>query len=79
MPDRNGGELTIPGEPWHFSAVKGADEAGPASADTQVPARQGEHNDEILAELGFSADEVSSYVSSGALVQPSRGMTFQAK
>lgn len=78
VPDRNGGELTIPGEPWHFRGAKGEGEAGPSSADTQVPARQGEHNDEILAELGFSPAEISSYVRSGALVQPSRGMTFRA-
>ena len=74
VPDRNGGEMTIPGAPWHFGATK--DAGSPAAA--QVPARQGEHNDEILAELGFDAETVRGLVAGGALVQPGRGMTFSA-
>lgn len=83
VPDRNGGTMTIPGAPWHFSGTKGEDDPGPAPAGgqapaTQVPARQGEHNEEILAELGFDAGAIRGLVDSGALVQPSRGMTFKS-
>jgi crotonobetainyl-CoA:carnitine CoA-transferase CaiB-like acyl-CoA transferase len=63
--DRSGGEIRIPGRPWHFSDQAAADEA-------QLAARQGEHNAEVLAELGFSAAEIEALEASGALVQPSR-------
>ena len=49
--DRQGGEITIPGPPWHFSAH---DDALPP----QVPALQGEHNWEILREIGLSDDDI---------------------
>ena len=77
VPDRDGGTMTIPGSPWHFGGTKGEDEPGPAEP-VQVPARQGEHNEEILAELGFDAAQVRDLTASGALVQPSRGMSFGA-
>jgi formyl-CoA transferase len=40
---------------------------------SKVPARRapdlGEHNDEVLKQLGFTSDEVSSFRSSGAIPQ----------
>lgn len=77
VPDRNGGTLSIPGRPWHFSGTKEA--VDPDDDGTQVPARQGEHNAEILAELGIGDDVIADLVARGALVQPSRGMTFKAR
>jgi crotonobetainyl-CoA:carnitine CoA-transferase CaiB-like acyl-CoA transferase len=75
VPDRSGGVLTIPGAPWHFSAAKAEANGGPDSA-RQIPARQGEHNTEILLDLGFSIEEINALEHAGALVQPSRGMSF---
>jgi len=63
--DRSGGEIKIPGRPWHFADQVAADEA-------QLAARQGEHNVEVLAELGFSAAEIDVLEAGGALVQPGR-------
>jgi crotonobetainyl-CoA:carnitine CoA-transferase CaiB-like acyl-CoA transferase len=63
--DRSGGEIRIPGRPWHFGDQVAADEG-------QLAARQGEHNAEILKELGFSAAEIEGLEASGALVQPGR-------
>jgi len=63
--DRSGGEIKIPGRPWHFADQPAADEG-------QLAARQGEHNAEILSELGFSAAQIKAFEASGALVQPSR-------
>lgn len=61
--DRSGGEIKIPGRPWHFADQVAADEG-------QLVARQGEHNAEVLSELGFSAAEIAALEASGALVQP---------
>jgi crotonobetainyl-CoA:carnitine CoA-transferase CaiB-like acyl-CoA transferase len=66
--DRTGGEIKIPGRPWHF-----ADQIAPD--DEQLAARQGEHNTEVLGELGFSAAEISALEASGALIQPNRNPT----
>ena len=63
--DRDGGEITIPGRPWHFSDAK-VDEA------SQFVAKQGEHNRAILRELGFDDATISRFEANGALVQPSR-------
>jgi crotonobetainyl-CoA:carnitine CoA-transferase CaiB-like acyl-CoA transferase len=63
--DRSGGEIKIPGRPWHFADQVAADEG-------QLAARQGEHNAEVLTELGFSAAEIEGLGACGALVQPSR-------
>jgi crotonobetainyl-CoA:carnitine CoA-transferase CaiB-like acyl-CoA transferase len=63
--DRSGGEITIPGRPWHFADQVVADEG-------QLAARQGEHNAEVLNELGFSAAEIAAFQASGVLVQPGR-------
>jgi crotonobetainyl-CoA:carnitine CoA-transferase CaiB-like acyl-CoA transferase len=63
--DRSGGEIKIPGRPWHFADQVTADEG-------QLAARQGEHNAEILKELGFNSAEIRALETSGALVQPGR-------
>jgi crotonobetainyl-CoA:carnitine CoA-transferase CaiB-like acyl-CoA transferase len=63
--DRSGGEIKIPGRPWHF-----VDQVAPNQG--QLPARQGEHNTELLQELGFSASQIGALEASGALVQPGR-------
>jgi crotonobetainyl-CoA:carnitine CoA-transferase CaiB-like acyl-CoA transferase len=60
VPDRNGGEITVPGRPWHFSDHDGEAE--------RLPARRGEHNDEVLAELGYDAAEIDSLRRRGVLV-----------
>jgi len=54
--------VAIPGRPWHF-----ADQAAPE--DHQMPTRQGEHNVEVLTELGFSPAEIEALQASGALVR----------
>jgi crotonobetainyl-CoA:carnitine CoA-transferase CaiB-like acyl-CoA transferase len=63
--DRSGGEIKIPGRPWHFADQVAADE-------DQLAARQGEHNAEVLAGLGFSTAEIEALEAGGALVQPGR-------
>jgi crotonobetainyl-CoA:carnitine CoA-transferase CaiB-like acyl-CoA transferase len=60
VPDRNGGEVTVPGRPWHFSDDDGEPE--------RWPARRGEHNEEVLAELGYDAAEIDSLARQGVLV-----------
>ena len=59
--DRQGGDITIPGPPWHFSAH---DEALPP----QVPALQGEHNWEILREIGLGDDDIEQLYKLSALI-----------
>ena len=56
--DRSGGEIKIPGRPWHFADRVVADEV-------QVPARQGEHNAEVLVELGFSPAAIKELEAAG--------------
>jgi crotonobetainyl-CoA:carnitine CoA-transferase CaiB-like acyl-CoA transferase len=75
VPDRSGGWLTIPGAPWHFSADK-ADDAQGFDGARHNPARQGEHNTQVLLEVDFTAEQISNLEATGALVQPSRGMSF---
>jgi crotonobetainyl-CoA:carnitine CoA-transferase CaiB-like acyl-CoA transferase len=60
VPDRNGGEITVPGRPWHFSDDDGEPE--------RCPALRGEHNEEVLAELGYDAAEIDSLRRRGVLV-----------
>jgi crotonobetainyl-CoA:carnitine CoA-transferase CaiB-like acyl-CoA transferase len=78
VPDGAGGHITVPGRPWHFSGNTkpngGADatetvDTGP-EPDRQ-PARQGEHNEQVLRELGYSDDEISNFASRGVLVHNS--------
>jgi hypothetical protein len=63
--DRAGGEIRIPGRPWHFDD-KAADD------DEQFVACQGENNAEILTELGYSPAEISALSDAGVLVEPPR-------
>jgi crotonobetainyl-CoA:carnitine CoA-transferase CaiB-like acyl-CoA transferase len=63
--DRHGGTITIPGPPWHFS---GQD----AALTPQTPAHQGEHNEEVLKELGYTDDQMRALIHSGALIEPAR-------
>ena len=58
--DRNGGSYRLPGRPWRFSRER--------LAPLGEPAYQGEHNRTVFAELGFSDEQISGYVASGALV-----------
>jgi crotonobetainyl-CoA:carnitine CoA-transferase CaiB-like acyl-CoA transferase len=60
VPDRHGGEITVPGRPWHFSHNDGEPE--------RLPARRGEHNDDVLAELGYDAAEIDALRHRGVLV-----------
>lgn len=62
--DRAGGAITIPAPPWHFGAHDG-------SLAPQVPALQGEHNAELLKELGYPDEQVEALVRGAALVEPS--------
>jgi crotonobetainyl-CoA:carnitine CoA-transferase CaiB-like acyl-CoA transferase len=63
--DRRGGSITIPAPPWHFSGHDGG-------LITQLPARQGEHNEEILKEIGLNADQIDILAKTGALIEPAR-------
>jgi crotonobetainyl-CoA:carnitine CoA-transferase CaiB-like acyl-CoA transferase len=62
VPDRNGGEITVPGRPWHFS-----DDDGDGEPE-RLPARRGEHNHEVLAEIGYDDAEIDSLRRRGVLV-----------
>ena len=74
VPDRAGGRITVPGRPWHFTGT--AKPNGDADAAETVatgepdrqPARQGEHNEEVLRELGYNEDEISEFTDRGVLV-----------
>jgi crotonobetainyl-CoA:carnitine CoA-transferase CaiB-like acyl-CoA transferase len=59
VPNRNGGDITVPGRPWHFND----DDDEPE----RLPARRGEHNDEVLAELGYDPTEIDSLRRQGVL------------
>ena len=58
--DRKGGTLKVPGRPWKFSAA----ELTPPGD----PAMQGEHNADILGELGYDRAEIDLLTASGALI-----------
>jgi crotonobetainyl-CoA:carnitine CoA-transferase CaiB-like acyl-CoA transferase len=61
VPDREGGEITIPAPPWHFSRHD-------APLDPQTPALQGEHNSQILSEIGYSDEDIEQLYKLSALV-----------
>jgi crotonobetainyl-CoA:carnitine CoA-transferase CaiB-like acyl-CoA transferase len=63
--DRAGGEIKIPGRPWHFAGQV-------IEADMQIAAYQGEHNTAVLAAFGYSQEEIAALIASGALVEPRR-------
>jgi crotonobetainyl-CoA:carnitine CoA-transferase CaiB-like acyl-CoA transferase len=62
--DRNGGVITIPAPPWHFSGHDG-------TLSDQIPAFRGEHNEEILKELGCTDSQIRDLRDSGALTNAS--------
>jgi crotonobetainyl-CoA:carnitine CoA-transferase CaiB-like acyl-CoA transferase len=75
VPDGAGGRITVPGRPWHFSGNTKPNESTDAAetVDTgpepdRQPARQGEHNEEVLRELGYCDDEISDFTNTGVLV-----------
>jgi crotonobetainyl-CoA:carnitine CoA-transferase CaiB-like acyl-CoA transferase len=59
--DRSGGVITIPAPPWHFSDDDGI-------LLDQLPARQGEHNEKVLKELGCTDGQIQVLKDSGALI-----------
>jgi crotonobetainyl-CoA:carnitine CoA-transferase CaiB-like acyl-CoA transferase len=62
--DRAGGQYTLPGRPWKFS--------NGALKTLGDPAWQGEHNFEILSELGFNDAQIEEWQRDGTLcVTPS--------
>ena len=76
VPDGAGARITVPGRPWHFTnAAKPNESTDPAeTADNgqepdRQPARQGEHNEEVLRELGYSDDEIIDFTQRGVVVQ----------
>ena len=75
VPDGAGARITVPGRPWHFTnAAKPNESTDPAeTADNgrepdRQPACQGEHNEEVLRELGYSDDEIIDFTKRGVLV-----------
>jgi crotonobetainyl-CoA:carnitine CoA-transferase CaiB-like acyl-CoA transferase len=74
VPDRAGGRITVPGRPWHFTGTAkpngGADasETVATGEPDRQPARQGEHNEEVLRELGYNEDEITEFTHRGVLV-----------
>jgi crotonobetainyl-CoA:carnitine CoA-transferase CaiB-like acyl-CoA transferase len=75
VPDGAGGRITVPGRPWHFGGNTKPNESGDATENVDTgpepdrrPARQGEHNEEVLRELAFSDGEISDFTSRGVLV-----------
>jgi crotonobetainyl-CoA:carnitine CoA-transferase CaiB-like acyl-CoA transferase len=79
VPDRKGGTITIPGRPWRFAEAPetrsetGAAEPAVEAPDVQIPAWQGEHNAEVLAELGYSRAEIAKLVELGVVLEPGNG------
>jgi crotonobetainyl-CoA:carnitine CoA-transferase CaiB-like acyl-CoA transferase len=53
--------ITVPRRPWHFSDDEDAE-------PERWPARRGEHNEEVLAELGYDAAEIDALRRRGVLV-----------
>jgi crotonobetainyl-CoA:carnitine CoA-transferase CaiB-like acyl-CoA transferase len=68
--DRHGGVITIPAPPWHFSGHDG-------TLMTQVPARQGEDNEDILKELGYTTDQIQALITTAALIEPARDLIVE--
>ncbi|MCW2883147.1 MAG: hypothetical protein QOE54_5782 [Streptosporangiaceae bacterium] len=73
-PDRDGGRITVPGLPWHFSTTKasGQDVEGAEVEPERIPAYQGEHNDQVLRDLGYTGAEIDDLWNQDALVCPRR-------
>ena len=78
VPDGAGGRITVPGRPWHFRGNTKPNESGDGTETETVdtglepdrqPARQGEHNEEVLREFGYSDDEITEFTNNGVLVR----------
>jgi len=76
VPNGAGGRITVPGRPWRFSGNTKPNESGDGTetVDTgpepdRQPARQGEHNEEVLREFGYSDDEITEFTNTGVLVR----------
>ena len=63
--DRSGGEIRIPGRPWHF-----ADQVAPDR--DAMAAHQGEHNAAVLSEIGFTEAEIGALEAAGAMIEPGK-------
>jgi crotonobetainyl-CoA:carnitine CoA-transferase CaiB-like acyl-CoA transferase len=75
VPDGAGARITVPGQPWHFTNAAKPNDSTDATETTDTgaepdrqPARQGEHNEEVLHELGYSDDEIIDFTVRGVLV-----------
>jgi crotonobetainyl-CoA:carnitine CoA-transferase CaiB-like acyl-CoA transferase len=75
VPDGAGGRITLPGRPWHFTsnAKPNGDTDATETVDTgreadRQPGRQGEHNEEVLRELGYTEGQISEFTDRGVLV-----------
>jgi crotonobetainyl-CoA:carnitine CoA-transferase CaiB-like acyl-CoA transferase len=75
VPDGAGGRITLPGRPWHFTNAAKPNESTDATETVErgdepdrQPARQGEHNEEVLCELGYSDDEIIDFTNRAVLV-----------
>ena len=75
--DGNGGTISVPGRPWHFSSASrtsdgtsSVDEPAEAGQQPRAAARQGQHNHEILRELGYGDDDIAELEKRAVLVQP---------
>lgn len=64
VPNRHGGTYRLHGRPWRFSE----DTLDPPG----LPAFRGEHNAEVFAGLGMSAQEIDALTSAGMLVEHQR-------
>jgi crotonobetainyl-CoA:carnitine CoA-transferase CaiB-like acyl-CoA transferase len=72
VPDGAGGRITVPGRPWHFTGAAKPSETAGATETVPEPdrqsARQGEHNEEVLRELGYDDDQITKLTNTGVLV-----------
>jgi crotonobetainyl-CoA:carnitine CoA-transferase CaiB-like acyl-CoA transferase len=75
VPDGAGARITVPGRPWHFTNAAKPNDSTDATetVDTgaepdRQPARQGEHNEEVLHELGYSDDQIDDFTNRAVLL-----------
>ena len=57
--DRAGGVARVPGKPWRFS--------GEPLQHPGIPAFRGEHNQEVLSELGYSPEQIETLTRRGVM------------
>jgi crotonobetainyl-CoA:carnitine CoA-transferase CaiB-like acyl-CoA transferase len=61
VPDRLGATYRLPGHPWHFSENQ--------LGETLPPAFQGEHNELVLKDLGFTQAEIDACTGAKMLIR----------